>query len=101
MKFYCNSAKLKGRRRRKKTVGTCFPFFLGGFFRRREGEDRGQRGVFAFSGSLPFSSLWWFLFFFLALGGNKVILEMPRVWGGSHCFVKGGHTALSSTTTYI
>lgn len=31
MKFYCNSAKLKGRRRRKKTVGTCFPFFLGVF----------------------------------------------------------------------
>lgn len=70
MKFYCNSAKLKGRRRRKKTVGTCFPFFLGGFFRRREGEDRGQRGVFAFSGSLPFSSLWWFLFFLYGFGGQ-------------------------------
>lgn len=101
MKFYCNSAKLKGRRRRKKTVGTCFPFFLGGFFRRREGEDRGQRGVFAFPGLSPSLLSGGSFFFFLALGGNKVILEMPRVWGGSHCFVKGGHTALSSTTTYI
>lgn len=79
-----------------------FSLFLGGVFSGGVKEKTAVNGAFLlFPGLSPSLLSGGSFFFFLALGGNKVILEMPRVWGGSHCFVKGGHTALSSTTTYI
>lgn len=75
-----------------------FSFFFGGVFSGGVKEKTAVNGAFLlFRVSPLLSSSGGSFFFLFGLGGNKVILEMPRVWGGSHCFVKGGHTALSST----